>query len=115
MVYFRLNIKYLIISIILMSACANFSAYFNTFYNAMEHFDQAESIRKKSENNNISKTALDLYLSSIEKSKYSSNSSTIDLFFKSSLESSTGCVAIFLSSNDEFSTFDNSSIEPVTS
>ena len=53
-----------------MSACANFSAYFNTFYNAMEHFDQAESIRKKSENNNISKTALDLYLSSIEKSKY---------------------------------------------
>ena len=36
----------------------------------MEHFDQAESIRKKSENNNISKTALDLYQSSIEKSKY---------------------------------------------
>ena len=54
----------------MLSGCANFSAYFNTFYNAMEHFDQAESIRKKSENNNISKTALDLYLSSIEKSKY---------------------------------------------
>ena len=49
------------------------------------------------------------------KSKYSSNSSTIDLFFKSNLESSTGCVAIFLSSNDEFSIFDNSSIDPVTS
>tara|TARA_B100000941_G_scaffold249473_1_gene195387 strand:- start:6435 stop:8153 length:1719 start_codon:yes stop_codon:yes gene_type:complete len=70
MVYFRLNIKYLTISIILLSGCANFSAYFNTFYNAKEHFDQAESIRKKSENDNISKTALDLYQSSIEKSKY---------------------------------------------
>ena len=45
------------------------------------------------------------------KSKYNSSSSTIDLFFKSNLESSTGCVAIFLSSSDEFSIFDNSSID----
>ena len=70
MVYFRLNIKYLITSVVLISGCANFSAYFNTFYNANEQFDQAEAIRKKSEKNKLSKTALDLYQSSIEKSKY---------------------------------------------
>ena len=68
MVYFRLNIKFVIALIILLSSCANFSAYFNTFYNAKEQFNEAEIIRKKSENNKLSKTATDLYKSSIEKS-----------------------------------------------
>lgn len=68
--YFRINIKYLLASIALLVSCANFSAYFNTFYNAKEQFKRAEVIRKKSENNQLSKTALDLYQSSIEKSKY---------------------------------------------
>ena len=68
MVYFRLNIKFVLALIILLSSCANFSAYFNTFYNAKEQFNEAEIIRKKSENNKLSKTATDLYKSSIEKS-----------------------------------------------
>ena len=68
--YFRINIKYLLASIALLVSCANFSAYFNTFYNAKEQFERAEVIRKKTENNQLSKTALDLYQSSIEKSKY---------------------------------------------
>ena len=70
MYYFRINIKYLLASIALLVSCANFSAYFNTFYNAKEQFERAEVIRKKSEKNQLSKTALDLYQSSIEKSKY---------------------------------------------
>jgi hypothetical protein len=70
MYYFRINIKYLLASIALLVSCANFSAYFNTFYNAKEQFERAEVIRKKSESNQLPKTALDLYQSSIEKSKY---------------------------------------------
>ena len=68
--YFRINIKYLFVTIFLLVSCANFSAYFNTFYNAKEQFKQAEVIRKKSEKNKLPKGALDLYQSSIEKSKY---------------------------------------------
>ena len=68
--YFRINIKYLFVTIFLHVSCANFSAYFNTFYNAKEQFKQAEVIRKKSEKNKLPKSALDLYQSSIEKSKY---------------------------------------------
>ena len=70
MYYFRINIKYLLASIALLVSCANFSAYFNTFYNAKEQFERAEIIRKKSDSNQLPKTALDLYQSSIEKSKY---------------------------------------------
>ena len=70
MYYFRINIKYLLASIALLVSCANFSAYFNTFYNAKEQFERAEVIRKKSDSNQLPKTALDLYQSSIEKSKY---------------------------------------------
>lgn len=70
MYYFRINIKYLVASIALLVSCANFSAYFNTFYNAKEQFERAEVIRKKSDSNQLPKTALDLYQSSIEKSKY---------------------------------------------
>ena len=67
---FRINIKYLFATTFFLVSCANFSAYFNTFYNAKEQFKQAEVIRKKSEKNKLPKGALDLYQSSIEKSKY---------------------------------------------
>ena len=67
---FRINIKYLFATTFFLVSCANFSAYFNTFYNAKEQFEQAEAIRKKSEKNKLPKGALDLYQSSIEKSKY---------------------------------------------
>ena len=70
MVYFRLYIQHVLIMIVLLSSCASFSAYFNTFYNAKEQFNKAELLRKKSENNKLSKTAADLYKSSIEKSKF---------------------------------------------
>ena len=51
-------------------SCTNFSAYFNTFYNAQELFRNAEEIRQKSEDDKPPKTALDNYQKVIDKSNY---------------------------------------------
>ena len=50
-------------------SCSNFSAYFNTFYNAQELFKDAEEIRQKSENDKPPKGALDNYQKVIDKSQ----------------------------------------------
>ena len=51
-------------------SCTNFSAYFNTFYNAQELFRNAEEIRQKSEDDKPPKTALDNYQKVIDKSNF---------------------------------------------
>jgi len=57
-------------SFLILLSCTNFSAYFNTFYNAQELFRNAEEIRQKSEDDKPPKTALDNYQKVIDKSNY---------------------------------------------
>jgi len=54
---------------LLVFSCANFKAYFNTFYNANSYFDKAEKIRLENRGDILSKVAIDNYNKVIEKSK----------------------------------------------
>ena len=54
---------------LIIISCANFKAYFNTFYNAEEYFEKAEKIRLQNRGDNIPVTAIKNYEEVIEKSR----------------------------------------------
>ena len=70
MVHKRSNIKLWPFFLFIAISCTSFKAYFNTFYNAEELFQKAEEIRQKTENDKLSKTALDHYEKVIQKSRF---------------------------------------------
>ncbi len=49
-------------------SCANFKAYFNTFYNAEEYFEKAEKVRLENRGEKLPQSALNDYEKVIEKS-----------------------------------------------
>ncbi|MBT5439759.1 MAG: hypothetical protein HOK88_00360, partial [Candidatus Marinimicrobia bacterium] len=52
-----------------VASCANFKAYFNTYYNAKDYFDKAEKSRLENRGEVLPKVAIDHYNKVIEKSK----------------------------------------------
>ena len=61
--------KTLVCLCLLFISCANFTAYFNTFYNAKMYFEKAEKSRLQNRGEVLPKVALDDYKKVIEKSK----------------------------------------------
>lgn len=52
-----------------VASCANFKAYFNTYYNAKDYFDKAEKSRLENRGEVLPKVAIEHYKKVIEKSK----------------------------------------------
>ncbi len=63
------QVKTLVCLCLLFISCANFRAYFNTFYNAKAYFEKAEKTRNENRGEVLPKVALDNYKKVIEKSK----------------------------------------------
>ena len=63
------QIKTILCLCLLFISCANFKAYFNTFYNARLYFEKAEKSRLENRGEVLPKVAIDNYKKVIEKSK----------------------------------------------
>ena len=61
--------KWIPVAGLIFITCANFKAYFNTFYNAEEFFEKAEKIRLQNRGEKIPQTAINDYEKVIEKSR----------------------------------------------
>ena len=61
--------KWIPIAGLIFISCANFKAYFNTFYNAEEFFEKAEAIRLQNRGEKIPQSAINDYEKVIEKSR----------------------------------------------
>jgi tetratricopeptide (TPR) repeat protein len=66
---YALQIKTILCLCLLFISCANFKAYFNTFYNARLYFEKAEKSRLENRGEVLPKVAVDNYKKVIEKSK----------------------------------------------
>ncbi len=55
---------------IIFISCANFKAYFNTYYNAEEYFDKAEKIRLENRGEKLPQSAVNNYEKVIEKVQF---------------------------------------------
>ena len=66
---YAIQAKTLVCLCLLFISCANFTAYFNTFYNAKMYFEKAEKSRLQNRGEVLPKVALDDYKKVIEKSK----------------------------------------------
>ena len=61
--------KWIPVAGLIFITCANFKAYFNTFYNAEEFFEKAEKIRLQNRGEKIPQSAINDYEKVIEKSR----------------------------------------------
>ena len=61
--------KWIPVAGLIFISCANFKAYFNTFYNAEEFFEKAEKIRLQNRGEKIPQSAINDYEKVIEKSR----------------------------------------------
>ena len=61
--------KWIPVAGLIFITCANFKAYFNTFYNAEEFFEKAEKIRLQNRGERIPQSAINDYEKVIEKSR----------------------------------------------
>lgn len=61
--------KWIPVAGLIFITCANFKAYFNTFYNAEEFFEKAEKIRLENRGEKIPQSAINDYEKVIEKSR----------------------------------------------
>ena len=61
--------KWIPIAGLIFISCANFKAYFNTFYNAEEFFEKAEAIRLQNQGEKIPQSSINDYEKVIEKSR----------------------------------------------
>ncbi len=62
--------KWIPVAGLIFISCANFKAYFNTFYNAEEFFEKAEKIRLQNRGEKIPQSAINDYEKVIEKSRF---------------------------------------------